>query len=176
MRDTIVKLGAIMQLAYVPRDLDGAIKFWTETMGVGPFFKLPHIPYKAARYRGAPSNLDFSVLIGYWGEVQIELIEQHDESPSIYKSWLDAGHEGLHHVCLVVDDIAHARAVCDRAGAKLEQEIFLDGGEAIYVDTGGGPGTIVEILQPAPEFAALCDMMRDAAKDWDGKDPVRTLG
>jgi catechol 2,3-dioxygenase-like lactoylglutathione lyase family enzyme len=176
MRDTIVKLGPIMQLAYVPRDMDTAIEFWTKTMGAGPFFSLPHIAYKAARYRGEPSNVDFSVLLGYWGDVQIELIEQHDDSPSIYKSWLDAGREGLHHVCLVVDDIAHARAVCDQAGAKLEQEIFLEGGEAIYVDTGGGAGTMVEILEPMPGFMDLCGMMRDAAKGWDGTDPVRSLG
>lgn len=173
---TIAGLGSVMQLAYVPRDLDAALRFWTRTMGVGPFFSLPHIAYKSARYRGEPSSVDFSVLIGYWGDLQIELIQQHNDVPSIYKSWLDEGREGLHHVCLLVDSIKHAREVCAAAGARVEQEIFLEGAEAIYVDTGGGPGTLVEILEPSPAFAGLFAMMRDAARDWDGREPVRALG
>jgi len=173
---TIAGLGPIMQLAYVPRDLDAAIAFWTRTMGAGPFFRLAHIAYKAATYRGQPSDVDFSVLIGYWGDMQIELIEQHNDAPSIYSAWTDAGQEGLHHVCLVVDDIANARVVCATAGATVAQEIFLDGYEAFYVDTGGGPGTMVEVLERSEGFAAVCAMMRDAARDWDGKDPVRLLG
>ena len=176
MKDAIAGLGPVMQLAFVPRDVEQARRFWTETMGVGPFFRLPHIAYKSARYRGEPSHVDFSVLIGYWGGLQIELIEQHCDSPSIYKSWLDEGREGLHHVCLLVDSIAHARAVCAKAGAAIEQEVFLDNAEAFYVDTGGGAGTMVEVLQPSPAFEALFTMMRDAARDWDGTDPVRLLG
>lgn len=176
MHATIASLGPIMQLAFVPRDVQAARRYWTETMGVGPFFSLPHIQYKGARYRGALSNVDFSVLIGYWGDIQIELIEQHDDSPSIYKSWRDEGREGLHHVCLLVDSIRHARDVCAAAGARVEQEVFLEGAEAIYVDAGGGPGSLIEILEPSPAFGDLFAMMRDAARDWDGRDPVRSLG
>lgn len=176
MKDTIAGLGTVMQLAFVPRDIDEALAFWMKTVGVGPFFRLPHVAYKSARYRGQPSHVDFSVLIGYWGDLQIELIEQHCDSPSIYKSWLDEGREGLHHVCLVVDSAAHAREVCAQAGATVEQEVFLDNAEAFYVDTGGGAGSLVEILQPSPAFVALFTMMRDAARTWDGSDPVRTLG
>lgn len=176
MTDTIASLGAVMQLAYVPSDIDAAVTFWTKTMGAGPFFRLPHISYREARYRGAPCRVDFSVLIGYWGDLQIELIEQHCDSPSIYRAWRDEGREGLHHVCILVDSIARARAACAASGASVEQEIFLEGAEAIYVDTGGGPGTMVEILQPSPDFEGMFQMMRDAAKGWDGRDPVRSLG
>lgn len=171
----IASLGPVMQLAYVPRDIDAALSFWTRTMGVGPFFSLPHVSYISARHRGVPSSVDFSVLIGYWGDVQIELIQQHNDAPSIFKSWLDERREGLHHVCLLVDSIGHAREVCAAAGARLEQEIFLEGAEAIYVDTGGGPGTMVEMLEPSPAFGDLFAMMRDAARDWDGSDPLRML-
>lgn len=176
-KGTLAELGPIMQLAYVPADVPAALRFWTETMGAGPFFLLPHIGYDWAKYRGSPSAIDFSVYIGYWGDTQIELIEQHCDSPSIYKAAREAGQEGLHHVCLLVDDIARARAAAAQAGATVEQELALPGGgEAIYVDTGGGPGTMVEILQPMPGFTELCDMMRDTHKTWDGSDPVRSLG
>ena len=176
MADTIAGLAPIMQLAFVPRDIDAALRHWTKVIGVGPFFHFPHIGYTSASYRGAPSHIDFSLYIGYWGDLQIELIQQHCDSPSIYTSWLRDGREGLHHVCIVVDDAAHAREVCATAGATVEQELFLEGMEAFYVDTGGGPGTMVEILRPSPDFLGLCDMMRDAARDWDGSDPIRPLG
>ncbi|HEX8447872.1 MAG TPA: VOC family protein [Sphingomonas sp.] len=176
MNDRIATLGPVMQLAFVPHDFEAAIRFWTETMGAGPFFRLPHIAYRAARYRGETSHVDFSVVLGYWGDMQIELVEQHCDSPSIYRQWLDDGREGLHHVCVLVDSIAHARTVCAAAGAQVVQEVFMDGAEAIYVDTGGGPGTMVELLEPSPDFAGLFAMMRAAARDWDGSDPVRPLG
>lgn len=175
--DSIRDLGPIMQNAYVPTDFDAALDFWVKTMGVGPFFMLEHVAMENVQYCGQPADIDFSVAIAYWGDVQIELIKQHNDAPSIYKSWVDAGRSGLHHVCLITPDMAHARAVCAKAGAEVMQSGALPGGaEVIYVDTGGGPGTMVEILQPAPGTEALFGMIRDAAKGWDGTDPVRKLG
>ncbi len=176
MRQTIAGLGPVMQIAYVTRGIAQAARFWTETMGVGPFFHLPHIAYDRFRYRGAEARIDFSAAIAYWGDTQIELIEQHDDTPSIYKSWLDAGRDGVHHVCITVPDIARAREVCLGAGATMEQEIELPGGKAFYVDTGGGPGTMVEVYEPAPGLAEVFAMMRDAARDWDGTEPLRAFG
>ena len=44
----IARLGTVMQLAFVPEDVEGALRYWTETMGVGPFFKLSNIVVDAA--------------------------------------------------------------------------------------------------------------------------------
>src|ERR1700722_1373563 len=137
----IADLGEIMQLAYVPPDFDGALKYWIEGMGAGPFFAIDHVKLEGLKYRGTPTDVDFSMALGYWGDMQIELIRQHNDGASIYKAWRDAGQEGLQHVCILVDDMAHARAVCAEAGAVVAQEGQVSGGgEAIYVDTGGGPG------------------------------------
>jgi hypothetical protein len=176
MKPSIASLGEIMQLAYVPADFDATLKFWIETVGAGPFYALDHVKLDDVNYRGTPVEVDFSMVIGYWGDLQIELIRQHNDSPSIYKAWRDAGHEGLQHVCMLVDDMAHARAVCADAGAVVAQEgIVPNGGEVIYVDTGGGPGTMVEILKPGPGSREFFAMMREAARGWDGSDPIRRL-
>ncbi len=173
----IADLGEIMQLAYVPADFDAALKHWIEVMGAGPFFALDHVKLEGVKYRGAPSDIDFSMALGYWGDMQIELIRQHNDAPSIYKAWRDEGYEGLQHVCILVDDMIHARAVCVGSGAVVAQEgLVAGGGEVIYVDTGGGPGTMVEILKPGAGSRAFFTMMRDAARDWDGSDPFRRLG
>ncbi|MGZ5932277.1 MAG: VOC family protein, partial [Rhizomicrobium sp.] len=85
--------------------------------------------------------------------------------------------EGLHHVCILVDDMKQARKAVAEAGGTIAQEGKVPGGgEVVYVDTSGGPGTMVEILKPAPGGRDFFTMMRIAAKDWDGKDPVRKLG
>ena len=173
----IADLGEIMQLAYVPADFDAALKFWIEVVGAGPFFAIDHVQLEDVKFRGAPTQIDFSMAIGYWGDLQIELIRQHDDGASIYKEWREAGHEGLQHVCILVDDMAHARAVCDAAGAVVAQEgKVAGGGEVIYVDTGGGPGTMVEILKPGPGSREFFAMMREAARGWDGSDPFRRPG
>ena len=170
-------LGEVMQLAYVPADFDAALKFWVETVGAGPFFLLEHVQLDDLKYRGAPASIDFSMALGYWGDIQIELIRQHDDSPSIYKTWRDEGREGVHHVCILVDDMAEARRICAAAGAEVVQEGTLQGGgEVIYVDTGGGPGTMVEILKSAPGGPAFFAHMREAARGWDGSDPIRRPG
>lgn len=165
-------LGSVMQLAYVPADIDVALEWWTGTMGAGPFFWMGHIAAQNVQYRGAPSPIDFSIALGYWGDIQIELIVQHNDAPSIYKDWRDAGREGLHHVCIIVDDLDEARRVAEASGGEVVQSLEMPGGGgAIYVDCGGGQGTMTEILC-MPSYAGF-NMMRDAACGWDGSDPVR---
>jgi catechol 2,3-dioxygenase-like lactoylglutathione lyase family enzyme len=170
----VAQLGEVMQLAFVPKDFQGALDFWTKTMGVGPFYLNEKIVVDDLRYRGRPSDIDFRVAIGYWGDIQVEIIEQRNDAPSIYKDWRDAGHEGLQHVCVVVDDMAKAREICRKAGAEVVQEGKLPGGEFIYVDTGGGPGTMVEVIQLPQAGLDRFAWMREQARTWDGSDPVRT--
>lgn len=177
VQNPLSKLGTIMQLAYVPRDFDAALRYWVETMGVGPFYHFEHLQLAAGKYRGQPIDIDFSVMIGYWGDMQIELIRQHNDAPSIYKSWLDEGREGLHHVCIVVDSMAAARKVCGQAGAEVMQEAWLpQGGEAIYVDAGGGAGGLVELIELPHEHMQFFDLMKSEAAAWDGTNPIRAVG
>ena len=170
----ISRLGSVMQLAYVPSDIDAAISYWTDTMGVGPFYEMSHLQLDEAKYRGNSIDIDMSVWIAYWGDIQIELVAQHNDVPSIYKTWRDEQRSGLHHVCVVVDDIQRARAVCRESGASLEQEIWIQGTEAIYVDAGGGPGGLIEIIEMPAANLEFFEFMKAQAAEWNGDDPVRT--
>jgi len=176
--ESIAALGDVMQLCFINRDFEGTLKFGREVMGAGPFFLNEKVILEELLYMGRPSDVDFRVAIGYWGDLQIEIIEQRNDAPSIYRDWLDGGHEGLQHVCLMVDDLAKARAVCEAAGAVIAQEGRLPGGRCnfLYADTGGGPGTMVEIVQPGPGMVEGFAAMREAARNWDGTDPVRPRG
>jgi hypothetical protein len=82
----------------------------------------------------------------------------------------------LHHVCIFVESIVQARQACAAIGAEVLVEGKVgDSGEVIYVDAGGGPGHVIELLQPMAGSEGLFQMIKDAARDWDGSDPLRTL-
>lgn len=168
------QIGPVMQIAFVPDDFDAALHHWTKVMGVGPFFLLENIQLEDSRYLGAPNECVFSIALAYWGDLQVELIRQQNDAPSIYRG---VAGQGLHHTCLLTNDIVAARSIAEAAGASLlvKGKVGADGA-VIYVDTGGGPGTIVEILQPASGMLDLFAMIREASRGWDGSEPLRRLG
>jgi methylmalonyl-CoA/ethylmalonyl-CoA epimerase len=170
------RLGPVMQLAWLPEDFDAALRHWTEVMGVGPFFLLENIELVNMKYRGTPTKAKFTLALSYWGDVQIELIRPENDEPSIYSGEY-AVRDRLHHVCLLVDNIADAYAACAEMGAAIIVEGDVgDSGKVIYADPGQGPGSLVEMLQPQPGTADLFGMIRQAAAGWDGSEPVRRLG
>ena len=87
--------GPVMQLGFVVPDLDRAMEHWTGAVGVGPFYVMQHIKFAEALYRGQPTDADISVAVAQWGEVQVELIQQFNDSPSIYSHFPHRGQGGL---------------------------------------------------------------------------------
>ena len=173
---SIKDIGPVMQIAFVPTDFDAALTYWTQVMGVGPFYLIQNIELGDMRYLGEPTDCKFSLALAYWGDVQIELIRPENDAPSIYNGEY-AVRDRLHHVCVLVDDIAEAYAICAEQGA----EILVEGkvganGRVIYADPGGGPGSVVEVLQSQPSTAELFGMIKQAGIGWDGSEPLRKLG
>ena len=172
----LATLGPVMQLAWLPSDFDAALRHWTQVMGVGPFFLVENIRLADMRYRGQPTDACFSLALAYWGDVQIELIRPENDAPSIYNGEY-AVRDRLHHVCVLVDDIAEAYAICAEQGAEILVEGNVgDSGRVIYADPGGGPGSVVEVLQSQPGTAELFAMIKQAGIGWDGSEPLRKLG
>ena len=81
---SLTALGPCEQFAYVPSDFDAALKYWTETMGVGPFFLFENITLENMRYRGEPTDARFSVAMAYWNDIQIELFRPENDAPAHY--------------------------------------------------------------------------------------------
>lgn len=166
-------LYTVRQLAYVVRDLDAALKYWTETLKVGPFFLFEHCPLDNQIYRGSPSNVDVTLALGNSGALQIELIYQNNDEPSVYKEFLDAGREGVHHFGMMPVDYpatcAHYRALGHEAAFVSD----IGGAELTYFDTVDAVGHFIELWDNNDTFKNLFTLVEDAATGWDGKDPVR---
>jgi hypothetical protein len=95
---------AITQIAIVVKDLRKTMKQYYETLGWGPWNVYEHKPPRLhdTVLRGVPTYFTFTGAEAHVGPVDVELIEP-DEGPSIYKEWLDARGEGVHHIaCMKV--------------------------------------------------------------------------
>ncbi len=90
--------GAVRQNGYVVRDIHAAMKHWIEVMGVGPWYYMDRVKTDWFRHRGRDSAVEMSIALANSGDLQIELIQQRNDAPSLYKEFLDAGHEGLQHM------------------------------------------------------------------------------
>ncbi|MGD9600787.1 MAG: VOC family protein [Gammaproteobacteria bacterium] len=166
-------LHTVRQLAYVVRDLDAALKYWVDVLKVGPFFVFEHCPLLDQKYLGKPSNVDVTLALGNSGALQIELIYQHNDEPSVYKEFLDAGRVGVHHFGLMPEDYAATCAEYGRRGHVAAFECTVGGAPLTYFDTVSTIGHYTELWDNSSVFKDLFLMVENAAMGWDGKNPVR---
>jgi glyoxalase/bleomycin resistance protein/dioxygenase superfamily protein len=169
--------GKVCQNGYVVRDIEQAMKFWTEVMRVGPFFYIPKVKTDWFRYRGIDSAVEMSIALANSGDLQIELIQQRNDAPSMYKEFLDSGREGLQHMSYWTKDY---QGLYDRAlglGYKVGHEGQIGGekGRFAYFDTQAHPGTVVEISDISGSKGSFFEHIRKVAAGWDGAEPIRDV-
>ncbi len=176
------KFGEIRQMAFVVPDIDKAMQYWTKTLGIGPFFVKRRLQFSRFVYRGSSAvSPVVSIALANSGYMQIELIQQHDETPSIYKEFLDAGREGLQHVSswLTHGALQERRRELLAQGAEIAQECVIpsSGVTLVYFDTNsGGEGLIFEMSDlMEPIHRERIEGIEKAARDWDGQAPIREV-
>ncbi len=169
--------GPVRQNGYVVRDIEAAMAHWTQVMGVGPFFYFERVPIENFRYRGEPSPLEVSIALGNSGPLQIELIQQRNDAPSMYRDFLQAGHEGLQHVAYWTGEMDATLESIREAGYSIGQSGEIgDNGRFAYLLTEAHPGTVVEVSEVSGPKGQFFDHIARAAEDWDGSEPVHRLG
>jgi len=165
------------QLGHVVDDVVAAALAWVETFGVGPFHVLPVVEQRLTGGDGGGGERTIRVQVGVAqaGPVQIELIQQHCETPSFYRDWSRNGTSAFHQVATVTGDYdakkAHFRAV----GHEVVAESLSGRFRVAYVDTVASFGFYTEIVEQTPGFLAQLQAISRTCADWDGRDPVRLL-
>lgn len=163
----------MFQLGFVVDDLLAAAERWARVFGVGPFHVLPRRDV-AATYRGAPSSVDMQVAVAQAGPVQIELIQQFCDRPSIYLDLFDKGESGFHQLCTVTSDYDGKKAYYEGLGYELASEI--EGRQRVaFFDTVDDFGFMTEVAEEVPGFLEQLAAISDTCAHWDGSDPVRLL-
>ncbi len=165
--------GPVMQNGFVVADLNAAIEHWARSIGVGPFFVFEKVAFKECWYRGKPAtDVDLTVAIAYWGEVQVELIRQRNQVPSIYTDFAARHGTGLQHMGVMSENLDSDLARLAARGITPVQHGRAPGMRFAYVDTDHHPGGMIELIEATPAATAFFQRIRQAARDWDGRDAV----
>jgi len=155
--------GPIRQVAYVVPELDAAMKAWNAQLGVGPFAVVRGLqPLTGSRYRGAPSgDVILDMGFAYIEDVQLELIEQRNQTPSVYREAIERGLHSLHHYGFWVEDFdtAYAHAVAHGFEAVVEAG-SRDSGRMSYVESRLIPGLICELIEWTEQTRPYFDGVR----------------
>jgi hypothetical protein len=167
--------GPVRQIGYVVTDLDKALAGFVE-LGIGPWFVMRGLPQRVS-YRGEPCEITLSLALANSGDLQVEVIQQEDDTPSIFTEFLSSGREGFHQLAYWTDDFEATMQAVEDAGWP----IVWSGGEDVgtrfaYAEPPGCPATIIEIMELTEASSGMATFVRDAADGWDGSDPIRNLG
>lgn len=163
----------VIQVAYVVNNVREAAARWIKTFGVGPFYILDRPQVGNPLYRGKPQAVEFSAALAQAGDVHIELIEQHCDSPSCYRDIVPKGKEGFHHVAVIVDDYKKEVARYAAMGFPVAASGEFGPLKFCYVDTSPVMSGMVEVLENLPFIHNYFGRIRAAAERWDGSNPIR---
>lgn len=171
--------GPIRQNGIVVRDIRSAMRYWSEVVGVGPFFFIERQPLVGFTYRGEPSELEMSIGLAQSGGIQIELIQPLNDAPSAFGDFARTHGEGLQHVAYWTDEFDQVTAAAEsrglvqtqggRSGSGAPDERFA------YYEHPQLAGPMVEISEYRGRKKRLFDAVAQAAEGWDGSDPVRDM-
>ncbi|MCC6008391.1 MAG: VOC family protein [Rhodobacteraceae bacterium] len=167
--------GPVLQTTFVTADIRAAMAAFTASMGAGPWFWRERGVFPNQRYLGQPVETALSIAMAQAGDTQIELIQQLDDSASVYRV-AGAAPERLHHFGVAVEDYAAALAAGQAGGQRLVYEAEVANGARVgYLAPPAPFPAMIELIEYLPATRAMFDMIRAAHKGWDGRDPVRPL-
>jgi methylmalonyl-CoA epimerase len=129
----------IDHIAIIVRDIEQALLFYRDTLGITPG-EIKEVPGEQVRVAFLP--------MGGPGGSEIELIEPTTPDSSLTK-FLEKRGEGLHHVCLEVENIDAALAEMQEKGAPVldKQPRVAAEGRAIFLHPRGTNGVLLELLE-----------------------------
>ena len=104
------------------------------------------------------------------------MIHQEDQTPSIYTEFLASGRDGFHQFAWWAEDFDSALQDAQSAGWPVVWSGGQDEGTRFaYFEPGAGPATVFELMELTDATSGMAKLVRDAAKGWDGSDPIRVL-
>jgi hypothetical protein len=165
--------GPARQNGYVVRDIEAAMLHWA-ALGVGPWYYAERVPVGEFEYRGRPGEIELSIALANSGALQLELIQQRNDAPSLYQEFLRDHGEGLQHISAWTTDMVGDLARISGQGVGILQQGLIGHNRFVYFDTEAGhPSTVMELFDVSGEPGRLFEEIRLAAADWDGSDPIR---
>ena len=135
-------LKRVDHIAIIVRNIEQALVFYRDTLGI-TIGEIKEVPTEQVRIAFLST--------GGPGGSEIELIEPTSTDSSLSK-FLEKRGEGLHHICLEVDDIDAALAEMQEKGASLldKQPRVAAEGRAIFIHPKAANGVLLELIEKHP--------------------------
>ncbi len=131
-----LELPKLDQVGFVVRDLESAMALYEPMFG--PFSTMDPGPM-TYDYRGKEEECNMRLAFGKSGDVEIELIEWV-EGGCPHKEFLDAGHEGMHHMRFRIDDLDAKVAEAEKIGWRaIWTKRYGEGLAVAYLERDGDP-------------------------------------
>ncbi len=129
----------IDHVAIIVRNIEQALAFYRDMLGIIPS-EIKVVPTEQVRIAFLP--------LGGPGGSEIELVEPTNPDSSLAK-FLEKRGEGLHHICLEVDDINAALADMQAKGVPVldKQPRIAAEGRAIFLHPKGTNGVLLELVE-----------------------------
>ena len=167
--------GHPFQYAWHVPDLESAVDYWANVLGVGPFFvnEVDSSSMAGFTYRGQPGLLRMRVAWAQSKEGQIELIEVLSSESNVYHDLIKKDRTAFHHIGIWSDDYQN-----DKVWLSSHYENVMDMGESnniCYFDTSQHSGVMLELIERNDAIVGLFGMISQAADSWDGSQPLRTM-
>jgi hypothetical protein len=163
------------QLGHVVDDIVSAARDWSSAFGIGPFHVLPVVDQQLTHADGDVRTLRIQVAVAQAGPVQIELIKQHCDTPSLYRDWSKGGTSAFHQLATLTSDYVGKLAHLEALGYQVAAESLGGSFRVAYVDTVAAFGFYTEVVEHTPRFLEQLDAISRTCATWDGTDPVRLL-
>lgn len=169
----LARIGTILQWGYSVRgDIQVIAEEYAEKLGVGPFFVMRNPTFREFIHKGEPQEPLIQTAIAYWGDVQIELSQCINDAKTHHR----LGHqEGLHHVCVLVEDLDETIARFNLGDKIMQTIISMAGQRNAYIENYIPGGYHLEIAEINESTTRAFDRMKEEALHWDGTRPVREM-
>jgi methylmalonyl-CoA epimerase len=144
--ETIRRLGRVHHVAVIVADLDRALAFWRDMLGLPVELVLP-IESDGVTIAFLPV-----------GESKVELVMPTVETTGVARFLANKG-EGFHHVCFEVDNLAETLLRLELDGVELIDSAARKGAEGpvAFLHPRSCHGVLVELIEApgGPSWAAL---------------------
>jgi hypothetical protein len=119
----------------------------------------------------APST---RLMMGFAGSMMVELIQQHNDVPSVYREIIARRGYGFHHWAVGSDRFDETVTSCLAQGYEIGFAAEpMPGVHVTYIDTTADLPGMVEIIEMTPPTEAMFTSCYQASIGWDGSNPVR---
>ncbi|MEM1051974.1 MAG: VOC family protein [Pseudomonadota bacterium] len=168
----------VCQLAYFVSNLEAAATAHSASFASGPFFIFRNVPLAKSVHRGVERVFDHSSAYGQWGDVMVEFVEVHSAEPSAFTDVFPAGsrRHGLHHTAVMVENLAASIDQFEQMKMPLAQlSETTTGTEFAFMDATNSLGHMIELYEASEGLVGFYDLVKDAARNWDGSGLIREL-